>query len=149
MNDLEKALIQVIQSGFPVDSRPYLRLAEQIGTTEEHVIEMIKDLKASGHIKRLGAIFDSKKLGYKSTLCAAKVPESQVEATAAVINQYEGVTHNYIREDAYNMWFTLIAQSDEMIGQTLAEIKAQTQVEEILNLPATHLFKINVNFDLT
>ena len=148
INEHQRALINIIQSGLPIDPQPYMRLAEQLGTTESHVLEMISELKESGHIKRLGAIFDSKKLGYKSTLCAIQVPDEKMELASKVINSYSGVTHNYIRDDVYNMWFTLIAPSKERIEAILEEIREKTGIEEVLNLPATQLFKINVNFDI-
>ncbi|MDW7674182.1 MAG: Lrp/AsnC family transcriptional regulator, partial [Bacillota bacterium] len=93
-------------------------------------------------------IFDSKKLGYKSTLCAIKVPEDRIEEVTEIVNSYNGVTHNYLREHQYNMWFTLIAPSDDSIQEILREMKVMTGIDDIINLPAINFFKINVNFDL-
>jgi DNA-binding Lrp family transcriptional regulator len=93
----------------------------------------------------MGANFQSAKLGFRSTLCAAKVPTEQIDAFVATVNACPGVTHNYLRNHAYNIWFTLIGPSWENMCDTLANITQTTGIE-ILNLPATKLYKIKVNF---
>lgn len=148
MDSINKSLLNIIQRDFPVCNRPYLKLAEQLNITEDEVIDRIQSLKDQGIIRRLGGTFDSRKLGYKSTLCALKVPKDRIEEVAHVINSFIGVTHNYLREHEYNMWFTLIAPSKEAIFKILDEMKEKTGIEEILYLPATNFFKINVNFNM-
>jgi DNA-binding Lrp family transcriptional regulator len=86
-------------------------------------------------------------VGFRSTLCAARVPKDKIEQFVAVVNTYPGVTHNYEREGDYNIWFTLIASSKKKISQILAEISRKTGVKEILNLPALKTFKIAVDFN--
>jgi hypothetical protein len=93
-------------------------------------------------------VFDSKKLGYHSTLVAMRVPPEKIEETARIVSSYNGVTHNYEREDKFNLWFTLIAESKEKIEEIIAEIRQKTGISDILNLPAIRLYKIKVNFDL-
>jgi DNA-binding Lrp family transcriptional regulator len=101
-------------------------------------------------IRRIGASFDSRRLGYRSALCALAVTRPEdVEAAAAAINAYPNVTHNYLREHRYNVWFTVIAPSEEAIKQILAEVAEQTGYSDLLYLPATRLYKIRVDFDLT
>lgn len=148
MDQLDKAILNRIQRNFPISSRPYLEIASQLGISEEEIISRIKDLKEAGLIRRMGGIFDSKKLGYTSTLCALKVPEDRIDEVAEVINSYPGVTHNYLRNHQYNMWFTYIAPSEEAIRVGLKEIKLKTHIDDQINLPATNFFKINVNFKL-
>jgi DNA-binding Lrp family transcriptional regulator len=148
VDNIDRQLLNIIQRGFPICSRPYQQLAEELGTSEEEVIEKIAKLKEEGIIRRLGGIFDSKKLGYKSTLCAIKVPKEKMPEVTDAINSYKGVTHNYLREHYYNMWFTLIAPSAEAIEEILAEMRRETGIDDIINLPAVNFFKINVNFDL-
>jgi DNA-binding Lrp family transcriptional regulator len=88
------------------------------------------------------------KLGYVSTLCAARVPADQVARFAEAVNRHPGVTHNYLRENPFNVWFTFIAPSREEIEAKLKEISEETGVTEILNLPATHVFKIRAQFEV-
>ncbi|MCL1891158.1 MAG: Lrp/AsnC family transcriptional regulator [Coriobacteriia bacterium] len=149
LTELQKELLSVIQSGFPVSQRPYGELAEKLGITENEAYASIDELRKGGVIRRLGAIFDSYKLGYRSTLCAIAVPNEQVEEVAAHISSYPNVTHNYLRENRYNVWFTLIAPSEQRIEEILAEIAESTSIDDILNLPAIRLFKIRVDFDFT
>lgn len=148
MDRKSKELINLIQCKFPLESRPFLKLANELDISEEQVIDIIIELKNNGYIKRLGGIFDSKKLGYYSTLCAIKVPKERITEVAKLINSYNGVTHNYIREHSYNMWFTIIAPSIEDVKKFLNNIKVKTGIEEIIELPAVDLFKINVNFNI-
>jgi DNA-binding Lrp family transcriptional regulator len=148
MDNKSKELLNLIQANFPLEARPFLKLANELNITEEQVIDNIKDLKDNGYIKRLGGIFDSKKLGYHSTLCAIKVPQDRIPEVAELINNYTGVTHNYMREHSYNMWFTVIADSLEAVKDFLDHIKRKTGIEDIIELPAVNLFKINVNFNI-
>jgi len=149
LNDLDRRILSAIQSGFPIVSRPYAELAEDFDCSETEALASVAGMRASGVIRRIGAIFDSARLGYRSTLCAIAAPAERVEEVAAVISAYPDVTHNYQREDRYNVWFTLIAPSQERIGEILREIAEKTGIDDILDLPAIRLFKIKVDFDLT
>ncbi|MBE3587216.1 MAG: AsnC family transcriptional regulator [Thermoanaerobacteraceae bacterium] len=148
MDNLDKQLLNLIQANLPVTPEPYRELAETLGTSEEDVLARLERLIARGVIRRLGAIFDSRKVGYSGTLCAMKVPPPQIDRVAAVVNSFPGVTHNYLREHEYNMWFTLLVDSPARVEAILEEIKRKTGISDILNLPSTRLFKIRVNFDL-
>ena len=148
MNRESKEVLNLIQTEFPLDTRPFLKLADKLNITEEKVIHIIKELKDKGYIRRIGGIFDSKKLGYCSTLCAIKVPEDRILEVAKFINNYKGVTHNYKRNNPYNMWFTIIAPSEEEIKKFLKTIKIYTGIEEILELPALDVFKVNATFHM-
>jgi DNA-binding Lrp family transcriptional regulator len=99
-----------------------------------------------GVIRRLGANFTSRKLGYTSTLCAARVAPEQLDRFVQVVNGYPGVTHNYLRRHRYNVWFTLIAESEARLTQILKEISQASGAQEILSLPAREVFKIKVDF---
>ncbi len=149
LTELDRRVISTIQAAFPIKARPYAVLAEDLGSTESDVLVSVKHMKAEGVIRRIGAIFDSHRLGYRSTLCAIAVPEERVDDVAALIGEYHNVTHNYEREDRYNVWFTLIAPSQARIDAILDEIAEKTGIDDILNLPAIRLFKIKVDFDLT
>ena len=148
MDKNSKELLNLIQSKFPLESRPFLKIAKELNISEQQVIDIIKELKNNGYIKRLGGIFDSRKLGYYSTLCAIKVPLDRITEVAELINSYNEVTHNYIRNHAYNMWFTVIAPSVEEVKGFLNDIKIKTDIEEVIELPVVNLFKINVIFNI-
>ena len=148
IDETNKRIINRIQSDFPITSRPYLEIANELGLEETEVIERIRKLKKDGIIRRIGGNFGPEKLGFFSTLCAAKVPEDRIKAFTKVVNSYPGVTHNYLRENSYNIWFTFISQSVEEIADNLKEIEIITGVKGILNLPATNVYKIKAQFSL-
>ena len=148
IDDVDKALLNRIQSDFPITSRPYRTIAEDLGLSEGEVLKRVSRLKASGIIRRIGGNFTPEKLGFVSTLCTAKVPEDKISQFAEVVNRYPGVTHNYRRENTFNIWFTFIAPSMDEINTSLKQIAAETGVTDILNLPATRVFKIRAEFQV-
>ncbi|WP_017212862.1 AsnC family transcriptional regulator [Clostridium beijerinckii] len=148
MDKTDKELLNLMQNEIPIDKNPFKILGERLLLTENEVLKRINKLKNEGIIRRIGGIFNSRKIGYTSTLCAAKVPENEIERVAAYINMYDEVTHNYIREDEYNMWFTMITRSEENLINILEEIKRNTDLEEIMSLPSVKLFKIKVALNL-
>lgn len=145
MDAIDKKLITLIQSGFPVTERPWAAIGDQLGIGESEVIERVRRIRESGEIRRIGASFDSRRLGYASTLCAAHIPEAKLAAAIDAINSYHNVTHNYERNHHYNVWFTLIASSRERIREIIAEIEERAGIGPILDLPAKRLFKIQVD----
>ncbi len=147
LDPVDKQILNIIQSGFPIAPRPYQIIANDIGISEEDAFKRVQNLKSSKLVRRLGANFQSSKLGFRSTLCAAKVPEEKMEEFTQRINGIVGVTHNYLRKHEFNIWFTLIASSWEKVEETLADITKDTGIP-ILNLPASIMYKIKVNFQL-
>ncbi len=147
LKKLEHRILEIIQQRFPVSPRPYLQMADELGVREDEVFEAVRNLRRNGIIRRLGGSFDSRKIGYKSTLAALSVSEEQLDEAVTIVNSHPSVTHNYEREGAYNVWFTVIDESEEKIEQTLEEIRRRTGAP-VLNLPASHMFKIQVDFDL-
>jgi len=148
IDDVDRAILNRIQSDFPMTQRPFLSIAENLDLSENEVIKRLEQLKKKGIIRRIGGNFVPEKLGFVSTLCAAKVPEDKIERFARTVNRYPGVTHNYQRDHNYNIWFTFIAQSMDEIKGNLEDISRETGVEEIINLPATKMYKIRAHFDL-
>ena len=148
IDDMDKAILNLIQSDFPITPRPYLAIAQRLGFSENDVIKRLGRLKKKGIIRRIGGNFVPEKLGFVSTLCAARVPEDKIQSFAVAVNRYPGVTHNYQRDNKYNVWFTFIAPSMEEIEKNLKNISQQTGIKEIINLPATKVFKIKAHFDL-
>jgi DNA-binding Lrp family transcriptional regulator len=143
----DRLILNEIQRNFPITHRPFLALARKLKIREKEIIERVQHLKDVGIIRRIGASFSARAVGFTSTLCAARVPQEKIGEFVAVVNTYPGVTHNYEREGDYNIWFTLIAPSRKKIHQILAEISRKTGVKEILNLPALKTFKIAVDFN--
>ena len=148
MDALDKAILNRIQTRFPLTSKPFESIAREMGTTEDEVLTRVSRLKKSGIIRRIGGNFVPGKLGFVSTLCTAQVPEAKMDLFARTVNTFPGVTHNYLRENSFNVWFTFIAPSMSVIRENLVRIAEKTGVERILNLPATHVFKIKAKFDL-
>ncbi len=148
LDEMDRLILNEIQSNFPIDAEPYLELAEKLGCSETEVLERVQNLKDRAIIRRIGANCNSRKLGYTSTLCAARVPQGHMKKFVEVVNSYPGVTHNYRRDHAYNIWFTLIAPSVEEIERILREISDLTEIREIMSLPAERLFKIQVDFEV-
>lgn len=144
MDTIDKKLLNLMQNEIPIDKRPFKLLGEKLLLTENEVLERVNKLKNQGIIRRIGGIFNSRKIGYTSTLCAAKVPENRIDEVAACINDYYEVTHNYLREDEYNMWFTIITNSNENLNNILQEIKEKTALDQIISLPSVKLFKVKV-----
>ena len=148
LDEADRRIINRIQSDFPITSRPYEAIARELNLTENDVLERVRKLKAAGIIRRIGGNFVPGRLGYVSTLCAARVPADKIDLFAETVNQYSGVTHNYLRENQYNVWFTFIAPSMEVIEKRLNDIKRATGISDVLNLPATHVFKIKAQFKI-
>ncbi len=141
----DKEILDIVQSAFPITSRPYADIGKIVDLDEEEVFKRVQKMKELKLIRRLGANFQSSKLGFRSTLCAAKVPDDKMEEFVNTVNAITGATHNYLRKHTFNIWFTLIASSWEKVEETLQGITDKTGVA-ILNLPATKLYKIKVDF---
>lgn len=147
LDSVDKAILNMVQRRFPVVSRPYSALGASVGIAEIEAYQRLQDLRTQGYIRRLGAILDSHRLGYYSTLCAAKVPEEKIPVLTRILAEITGVTHNYLRAHLYNMWFTLIASSLAKAEEILKSVKEESGVQDIYSLPALRLFKINVDFN--
>ncbi len=146
MDPIDEKILKRVERKFPISSCPYQDLAGELGLTEEEVISRIARLKKKGVIKRIGALFDSEKLGLKSTLVGMKVPQARLQEVANIVNCYSGVTHNYSRENEFNLWFVLMGKNDEEIEDILKKIEDQSGINDILNLPKKQLFKLNLHF---
>jgi DNA-binding Lrp family transcriptional regulator len=148
MDDTDRKLLNLIQEDFPIAAEPFAEVGARLGLDEEEVLRRVARLREEGIIRRIGAVFDLRKLGFASTLCAARVPEAEMEAFVAAVNAHPGVTHNYRRDDDYNVWFTLIAPGEEALEAVLGEIRRETGIGDILSLRAVRTFKINASFEV-
>ncbi len=147
LDQYDKQILDIIQTGFPIEPRPYTVIGNAVGLTEAEALARVRALKGRHIIRRLGANFNSWKLGFRSTLCAAKVPQEKMDAFVAEVNRHVGVTHNYLRAHDYNVWFTFIGPSWDDVCATLNGITHKTGIP-ILNLPAKALYKIKVDFKM-
>lgn len=147
---LERQVLNLVQADFPIAHAPYEELARRIGSgvTAHDVHECIKALIKRGIIRRLGGVFDTRKLGFMSALIAMRVPEERVDEVGEFISTYPGVSHNYRRDHDYNLWFTLAAPSRERLLSTLEEMKTRTGISDVLYLPTVRMHKIFVKFEL-
>ena len=123
---VEQRVLDVIQSSFPLQHDPYESLANTLGFSRERVMEAIRALKQRSTVRRIGASFESRKMGYSPALCALAVPEDKLDLVVEVVNSYSGITHNYLRDHHYNIWFTLIARSVEERQGIVREISERT-----------------------
>ncbi|MGI5920839.1 MAG: AsnC family transcriptional regulator [Syntrophomonadaceae bacterium] len=147
IDELDSQLLNLLQDNFPVNVSPYLRMAEKLQVPESEVIKRIERLITSGLIRRIGGIMDSRKLGFYSTLCACRVAEDRIEEVANIINRHKEVTHNYIRNHDFNIWFTLTVSSPEQLKNTIKNLEDLTGVT-IYSMPATRLYKIKVSLEM-
>lgn len=147
LDRIDRQILDIVQSAFPLSRRPYREIGDACGISEEEALERVCRMRRSGLIRRLGANFQSAGLGHVSTLCAASVPQAQLESFIEKVNGIPGVTHNYERAHDWNVWFTLIGESRAEVLAILDRLKAETGLE-ILDLPATRLFKIKVDFPM-
>lgn len=131
---LEKQLINHLQKEFPVCHRPFQKLSEQFKVSEQKIIAVIEQLLDKKVITRFGPLFDIEKLGGAFCLCAISVPEDKWQETAQIINNFEEVAHNYLRENIYNLWFVLATESEEALHKCIRKIEHATGYS-VLTLP--------------
>ncbi|MEA2064547.1 MAG: Lrp/AsnC family transcriptional regulator [Gemmatimonadota bacterium] len=148
LDNLDNRIMARVQSDFPVCERPFRELARQLDVSEAVVLERVRLLRECGVIRRFGAVFDSRKLGYSSTLAAVCIPdEDDLPRVAGAVNRYPEVTHNYQRQGCrFNLWFTVIAESGQRIEEILSQVAALEGVAGVKNLPAEALYKVNASF---
>ncbi len=145
---VDREICNIVQSDFPLVERPFLKIAEGLGITEDEVMERIIELKRKNIVRQIGAIFDTRRLGYTTTLVAMRIPEKSLDDAAQIINRHPGVSHNYARNGHFNLWFTLAVSPFEDMDETLAKMVKETGAEATRKMPTIKFFKIGVNFDM-
>ena len=148
---MQDELLYRMQNSFPMTQKPFHQLADELDSKPEEIIALVKKLKDEKIIRQTSAIFDTKRLGYKSSLVAFKVPKERVEQAAEIINQHPGVSHNYLRNHDYNIWFTMAVAPDSQLGleKTIEILQEKTGAEDAIILPTLKMFKISVKMDTT
>jgi siroheme decarboxylase len=148
LDNIDKQILNDIQWTFPLVDRPFLDLAKKYDISEDQVIDRIKKLKQIGIIRQISAIFDTRKLGYKSALVAFAVDKNKIESVANEINKHPGVSHNYERNHEYNLWFTLAVPP---YGDMKADLEKMALLDGVLKyrvLPTLKMYKIGVKLDM-
>jgi len=149
MDELDCRILEALQNDFPLSERPYEIIARRLRIPCDQLWDRIQRLMAGGVIRRIGASLDSRKLGFCSTLAAVSCKPDLVEQAAGIIGRFPEVTHSYLRDDNFNIWFTIIAISNERIEHILEHIRTSLSLEssQVLNLPVKHLFKLDARFN--
>ncbi|MFN2341236.1 MAG: Lrp/AsnC family transcriptional regulator [Halanaerobium sp.] len=148
MEKIDRKILDKLQRGLKLEASPFKKIAAELGIEAEELLQRVKKLKKEGYIRRLGGVFRSSRLGYKSTLVALELKEDNFYQIAEIINQHPGVTHNYRRDHKLNLWFTLSTASELDREKFLAQIKAMPGVKELYQLPKEKFFKLNVFFKM-
>jgi DNA-binding Lrp family transcriptional regulator len=148
LDTLDKDILNVVQGEFPLVSKPYLFVAERVKSSEDEVMRRVTELKAKNVIRQTSAIFDTRALGYKSTLVAMRFDPAKLDAGAGVISAHPGVSHNYKREHLYNLWFTMAVPHESNLKKVIDKLHADSGAEDTIILPTLRLYKIGVNFDM-
>ncbi|MBI4341141.1 MAG: Lrp/AsnC family transcriptional regulator [Candidatus Omnitrophica bacterium] len=148
-DDVDRALLTEVQKSFPVGHRPFQALGEKLGITEQECLSRVGRLKETKVIRQLSAIFDTRALGYQSTLAAMRTDPARVDEAAEVVNQHPGVSHNYKRNDPFNIWFTIAVPPSDSLEQVVSILHTLAKAEETIILPTLRLYKIGVKLDLT
>ncbi len=151
-DETDGEILRLIQEDFPLMERPFGEIAKRLDVhpklDESEVMRRIEALKESGVIRRVGAVIDGRAVGVVTTLLGAKVPAESIGAFSDVVNSYNRVTHNYLRDCERNIWFTIWGKSGDEIERTINEIRDKTGVTDILSFPSKKTYKIRAVFDI-
>ena len=149
MDLTDRKLLNIVQSNFPVVEEPYRAIADVVGITEDELLARLAELKRQNVVRQISAIFDTRRLGYKTTLVAFAYGDDDLHPGAIYINRHPGVSHNYAREGSYyNLWFTLAVPPDGDLEATVKWMAEKTGAIEYRIMPTIRFFKIGVNFDM-
>ncbi len=148
LDQLDKEILNEIQWTFPLVTRPFDAIAEKFNTTPKIVKERLDNLKEIGVLRQLSAIFDTRKLGYTSSLVAMEIEPDKLEHVASQINRHPGVSHNYERDHQFNLWFTLAVPPGSDLKIEIAKFNILKGINKVRMLPTLQLFKIGVKLDM-
>jgi siroheme decarboxylase len=150
LDDFDRSLLNAMQGAFPIEPRPYAAVARALEVPEERVLARVQELLDERIIRQVTPIFDTRALGYGSLLVAAKVDPEHPWAAAKIVNSHPGVSHNYLRNHEFNMWFTIAVEEGSKLGLqgTLDVLQELTGAESIRQLPTLKLFKIRMDLEM-
>lgn len=148
---MKDKILYKIQKNFPLVKKPYYEIAKELNCTEKEVLNILQNEKDKGIIRQTSAIFDTKKLGYKTSLVAFKVDENKILNTVEILNSHPGISHNYERNHSYNIWFTIAIAPNSIssLEETIKILAKLTKTKDYIILPTLKLFKISVKLDTT
>jgi DNA-binding Lrp family transcriptional regulator len=150
LDDVDRKLLNLMQGSFPIAPRPYQRVAELGEVSQQEVMRRVQHLLDKRIIRQVTPIFDTRALGYSSMLVAAKVDPEHPHRAAQVINAHPGVSHNYLRNHEFNLWFTIATEPDSKLGLegTLEVLAEEAGAESVRQLPTLRLFKIRMDLEM-
>src|SRR3984885_14777715 len=150
LDEFDKRLLNLMQGSFPIAPRPYAEVATKAGATEEQVLTRVQELLDERIIRQVTPIFDTRALGYSSMLVAAKVDPENPWRAANIINEHPGVSHNYLRNHEFNIWFTIATEPGSPLGLdgTLEALAKEAGAESVRQLPTLQLFKIRMDLEM-
>ena len=150
LDDFDRRLLNAMQGAFPIEPRPYVTVASSLGVDEERVLARVRELIDDRIIRQVTPIFDTRALGYGSMLVAARVDPEHPWRAAKIVNSHPGVSHNYLRNHDFNMWFTIAVEEDSALGLdgTLDVLQELTGATSIRQLPTLKLFKIRMDLEM-
>jgi DNA-binding Lrp family transcriptional regulator len=144
-------ILSIIQKKFPLTTKPFLEIAKELNISEDKVLNIIQSAKDEKIIRQTSAIFDTKSLGFKSSLVAFKVKEEDIDKAVEIINAHPGISHNYERDHDFNIWFTIAIEPESKLGleKSVAILAKLTNAQDSIMLPTLKLFKISVKLNTT
>ena len=148
LDSADRRLLELLQEGLPIVPEPYREIADALGISHQETLERVARLKETGLIRRLSGFFQSEKLGYRSVLCAMRVPEEHIEQMSELLRGVPGVTHNYLREHALNMWFTLIYRDEAEARRVIRDVERSGWADRVFRFERTRTFKIRAMFPM-
>jgi DNA-binding Lrp family transcriptional regulator len=148
ISESDKELLNEIQWTFPLVTRPFDAIAKKFNTTPEIIKKNLNNLKEIGVLRQLSAIFDTRKLGYTSSLVAMEIEHDKLDYVASQINRHPGVSHNYERDHQFNLWFTLAVPPGANLDKELEKFNVLKGIKKVRMLPTLQLFKIGVKLDM-
>src|SRR5918998_2474320 len=150
MDSIDREILNLIQREVPLEREPFEAIGREVGIAGDEVVRRIEALKRGRVIRQISAIFDTRVLGYQSSLVAAKIPPTKLNAAAKAINSHPGVSHNYERNNEFNLWYTVAVPPDSRLGLegTVEVLHKISGAERTRILPTLKLFKIGVTLDM-
>jgi DNA-binding Lrp family transcriptional regulator len=149
LTDQDRELLNAVQWDFPLEPRPFAVLGDRLGLSEPEVRARVAAVKETGVLRQLSAIFDTRALGYNSSLVAARIDPDRVDEAAATISAHPGVSHNYKRNHSFNLWYTIAVPPGESLDEHLEVLHQQSGAVVTRKLPTLKLYKIGVKLDMT
>jgi DNA-binding Lrp family transcriptional regulator len=148
LDDLDRAILNRIQIEVPLTKRPFQVLAQEYGISEDEMIERVRRMWDMGIVRRLGPILNYRAWGMSGVLVAAKVRKEHLGKARASIEDYPEITHAYLRDNAWNLWFTVIAENEDKRDEIIDRLGKQAKLEDIRKLPQSRSFKLGVKFEI-